>query len=853
MQREAQALAKLSHPNVVQVYDVGSLEGQLYLAMEFVDGVTLQRWLKAEARGWRDVLAMFIQAGRGLEAAHAAGLVHRDFKPQNVLVGRDGRARVLDFGLAKRDGERGGSWPGGARGADASEASEASEASMSVSMSLSSPLTEAGTYLGTPAYMSPEQHRADEADARSDQFSYCVALYEGLYGLRPFAATSRSELVLHVCSGRLREPPRSARVPAWVYKTIVRGLAPTPSERWPTMTALLAALERDPGRWARRVGAGVCAAAVAVAGSYELARRQAERALAESYACSGAQGRVGALWGVAEAERLREAFAGTGLAYAAEVGERVVARLDDYARRWAELYTEACQANRRGELSDEQLDLRMRCLDERAQHLAARARIFAAADGVVVENAAQAAASLPLLSRCEDHEYLSASVRPPEDPALARAVDELRGGLATALSQINAGDLRAGAALADSLRARAFELRYKPIRAYASLVAGSAANSLGELDEAAALFEEAYHLALEAKTDEHAATAAASLVFVHGARRADTEAAARWAPHATSMVRRVGPRARAYAILENGLGALSLRTGDLDASLEHFDAAIRWYESIEGPPAPELGRILLNRASALGIQGRVQESMKSSLRAQELLEQIVGTEHPLLAHVHANRGSGYFQQGDFKAARAEYARAVEISERAFGLEHLDNALFLLNLSSAQRRQGELEAALKSLERARAIRERALGPDNPQLASVINNIADIERQRGHLERALELFQKARALKLELVGEGNRELLLYDLGVTEVLLDQGRADEALERIELAFALERVEESAPIWLGELYFLRARALAAARGRGQRARALADARRAREHFMAAGEQHHEALAKIDAWIAAQG
>src|SRR5690606_7185636 len=192
MLREAQALARLSHPNVVQVHEVGQWTDHDYVAMEYVDGRTLDRWLAAGPRSWREILDVMVQAGRGLEAAHAAGLVHRDFKPANLLVGRDGRARVLDFGLARAASER-DSKSSSKPIADIVETAEHSvfelsrssddlEGATAASSAFDKLLTVTGAVLGTPAYMAPEQHLGQPADALSDQFSFCVVLYEALYG-----------------------------------------------------------------------------------------------------------------------------------------------------------------------------------------------------------------------------------------------------------------------------------------------------------------------------------------------------------------------------------------------------------------------------------------------------------------------------------------------------------------------------------------------------------------------------------------------------------------------------------------------------------------------------------------------
>jgi serine/threonine-protein kinase len=239
--REAQAMARLSHPNVLPVFDLGTTaDGQVFLAMEWVRGPTLAGWLRERERPWREVLALFVAAGRGLAAAHRAGLVHRDFKPANVLVGEDGRPRVTDFGLVRE---------AHAAGDAHAEPSGASQ---------DTALTRAGTVAGTPAYMAPEQHAGAGVDARADQFSFCVALSEALHGERPFAEDASGE-----ARWRPRRAPTSRRLPSHVREALARGLARKPEARFASMDALLAALERPAAsRW-RALGVAVALGVVA--------------------------------------------------------------------------------------------------------------------------------------------------------------------------------------------------------------------------------------------------------------------------------------------------------------------------------------------------------------------------------------------------------------------------------------------------------------------------------------------------------------------------------------------------------------------------------------------------------------
>lgn len=274
--REAQAMARVSHPNVVSVYEVGEVGGQVFIAMEFVDGSTLNDWQRGK-RSWEDVLAMYVAAGQGLAAAHRAGLIHRDFKPDNVLVGADGRPRVADFGLARSEGMAAASIEVAPVSAAAVAASQAEEPAAELGRSgssqlLMSPLTVAGTILGTPAYMSPEQHRGEPADSRSDQFSFCASLYEALYKRLPFAGETLPVLAMNVIGGKVRPTPHPSPIPAQVARALLRGLSADPGARFESMAELLKELNIDPALdpaaapLARRIFTGFIVCAVMLSG-----------------------------------------------------------------------------------------------------------------------------------------------------------------------------------------------------------------------------------------------------------------------------------------------------------------------------------------------------------------------------------------------------------------------------------------------------------------------------------------------------------------------------------------------------------------------------------------------------------
>ncbi|MGZ3438237.1 MAG: serine/threonine-protein kinase, partial [Polyangia bacterium] len=249
--REAQALAQLAHPNVVAVYDVGTFGDNVFMAMELVEGRTLRQLLVGGKQpSWRELLTMLIAAGRGLAAAHRAGLIHRDVKPDNIVLGNDGRVRMLDFGLARTADLDHEDEPAGESGESPPAPADLLDSGQ---RQLRSPLTEQGSVLGTPAYMAPEQEDGRAVDAACDQFSFCVTVYEALYGHLPGKHESSDGA------------PASARVPAWVRRILVRGMSAPPQERFPSMEALLDALARDPGARRRRLLAAAGFAATVAA------------------------------------------------------------------------------------------------------------------------------------------------------------------------------------------------------------------------------------------------------------------------------------------------------------------------------------------------------------------------------------------------------------------------------------------------------------------------------------------------------------------------------------------------------------------------------------------------------------
>ncbi|MCA9715619.1 MAG: tetratricopeptide repeat protein, partial [Myxococcales bacterium] len=674
---------------------------------------------------------------------------------------------------------------------------------------------------------------------------------EALYGERPFKAKGRRQYELHVRTGSFADPPRGAGVPPWLLRVLHRGMAPDPGERWPSMDALLDALSRDPGRARLRVGA-VLGLTAAVAGTaYGLARLQGP----DEPVCTGGAEQLAEVWGDAQREALARAFTEAGVTYGDEVSERVSAQLDAYTERWSQARRESCELHERRELSDALLDLRYACLDERLRAVRARVSLFHEADASTVENAAKAVSQLPTLTRCSDNAYLQAAVKPPEDPEIARAVDDIKEELALARANIDAGHYTAGADAARELLTRAHELGYEPLIGRVSFVVGLGETELGHPESAIKTFKSAYHTALAVGDDEGAALAASYIVFVYGVNMAEHQEAKRWMPHARSLIRRAGDDVAASLILENALGAMAQKTSNPDAAEEHFRRAIELCERLESHRDVRMAMLYSNLAGSYAAQQRWREHEETARTAIEMMESEYGPHHPVLAMTLTNVGAGYHYQGRTKDALEVMGKALKIAEEALGPEHESLATMLQNIGAIQNNAGDREAALTSYQRALGIRERALGPESPRLAGLVNNIAEIHRMRGELDEAKAMFERALELHERGVGPQHASLLLFLSGYARTLLEAGDPQEASATLDRGLALEGADKLEKAIHAEVYYTLARARyeLAGESKSKRAKALALAREAVGYYEAYGEGFAKDRAEVVAWIEARG
>lgn len=644
--REGQTLARLSHPNVVTVHEVGHADDQVYVAMEFIRGASFDAWTPT-ASSWKEVLAVFIQAGRGLEAAHRAGIVHRDFKPQNAIVGENGLVKVLDFGLARATGDQ------------VQEDWFTTHADEEPSPSpLMRPLTRTGTLIGTPAYMSPEQHFGEPTTAASDQFSFCVSLYQCLYGLLPFSTTSFASLREDVLKGHILQAPLRSPVPARVFHVLRRGMAVDPGARWPSMSALIAVLERDPGATYRRAMILVASAAVTGAAGFAVASAQGS-AIA---LCPDASAELAGVWDEARMQTVREAVKGTGMPRAEALLAVVEPQVARYVVEWTKMRNEACRAHAEGLYSENVFDLQIACLDQRRASLDALVDGLETTDAEGLEQFLQATAELPPLERCADTDALLAAIPPPEDRRLRTRVQTHRVSLARAAVSENTGQYHLGLQFVEAALADAQAIAHEPLRAEVYLHRGSLQMASGAFEAAEHSFNEAMLAALATGHAPVAAQASSKRNFLRGFHLSQLDRAKAELPEVTALNRRVERDIDLYAEHLNNVGFIHLRAGEFQDARRLLEAASDIRERHNREDTWKSIGTLANLAELAQLEGRF-EDMESILRhVVSLSEHTLGTSHSMHIIHKVNLAWSFYLRGRPRAALESILLILDESE-----------------------------------------------------------------------------------------------------------------------------------------------------------------------------------------------
>jgi eukaryotic-like serine/threonine-protein kinase len=800
MLREAQSLARLSHPNVVQIYDVGKTDELVWLAMELVAGQTLAAWLARDPPPpWRDVVDAFVQAGRGLAAAHDVGLVHRDFKPHNALVSPErghplGRVRVLDFGLARLVD-------------DEAEGERTPATSIEV--------TRTGDMIGTPAYMAPEQLRGEPADARTDQYNFCASLFQGLYGVRPFSGEDVASLTHATLEGEIVARPAGRRVPGRIEAAVMRGLARDPADRFVSMDALLDEL-RPPQRRALVIG-GALLVAAGIAAVVIVTREPGalER-------CLDAASSTRPAWDDAARERTRSAFMATQAAYAAPSFERIDRTLARYGDEIVAARTSTCRDTyETATQSAAMFDLRSSCLERARTSADAATAVLETADAETVRNAVRIADGLPALSRCEDTDALAAAVPPPSDPATAERVAGLRGHLDRASALDRASKYADGLAEAQSVAAEASRVEYRPLQLEAELAIAQAERSLGQLDEATSRMREIYWRALGAGLDAIAYEAAWKLTADLGPHQQKTDEAKVWLRNALALHERsdAGEIERARLL---GLDAdLRKLAAELRAAEPLYQQAIAICKAL-GARALE-GKLHNDYWDLLRQEGRWAESEAEIERALATSRELYGEGHPETAKPLLNSAIAAINREDYTTCETRARAALAILEAALPPDSPDLATALNVLGVALLEQQRLDEARTVLKRGLAIREKASGDAHRETIMYLNNLGRLEWLAYDLPAAMAYQQRAHEAAIAMLGEHHPLVANTYTSLGSTLWDMHDYAGSAKHLEAALKILERDDLDPNLRARTQFLLARSLWEI-GERERATALARA-----------------------------
>ena len=747
---EARAMAKLSHPNVVAIHDVEQLgpDGDhLVMVMEFIAGQTLAQWLKTD-HVWQEVVLRFAEAGRGLAAAHDAGLLHRDFKPANVLLADDGRVKVSDFGLAKPveaarepsvefDPDRNGDGDTGAA------------------------LTRTGAVMGTPRFMAPEQHLGEPLTPATDQFAFNVALWEALCGTPPYSGERLG------ARKRKGPPPWPGEgVPKAVVEVIKRGLAPMPQDRWPDMPTLVATLERLAKPSRHRGATSVAVLAAGLAGLAGWGMRDSGR----DTRCTGAEEALSDVWSSERRSEVEAALAAGEAPYAQRVATDTGAVLDAYATEWIAMHTDACQAATvRAEQSERLMDLRMICLDDVKRDLDAVVTELVLADEELIPKAHRLVDGLPSIRGCADLDRLQSGMRP--DAADADVVMRAREYLAHARAAHKAGRFDAARKSIDAAREASASVDFDPLQAELLLLQAELQTVDAKYDDAVRSMESALEHALAASDRDLTREIVDRLMVVLSKQKQDITAARRYIPIARGLADT--PAHKADVLHQQG--------NMLDDEGNYTDAEAAFRKAVElheeaGSDALTLARAEGDLATAIANGGRLSEATDVHRRLVDVFRQALGPQHPSVAAALNNLAISIAENGDPEGAIPVMREALEIRAAAFGGAHPEVAVSRSNLSHMLREVGRYEESETEIRAAIDAMKVSLEPGHPNIGRGLETLGLVLEEQGRYDEAEKALQEALAIKVARLGERNPDVGVSHANLANNYVDQQRFDEA-----------------------------------------------------------------------------
>ena len=790
--REAETLARIANAHVVVVHEAGLRREDLFIVMEYVDGDDLRGWLQQETRSRAEILRAFAEAARGLQAVHDVGVVHCDFKPRNVLVGRDGRVRVADFGLARLAADR--------TGTPLFPSSPASASSR----------TRLG---GTFPYVSPEQLAAGPANPLSDQFSFCVALWEALEGSPPYTADDLRNAVHR----GLSQPQISRRSPRWLFRALARGLAYNPQDRWPQISDLASLLEAAPHRQRRRAGA----ITIAVASVVGLAAGiSGARCAGSDDPCGGSEDEIASVWNAQTSAEIAGKLAAQD-SFAGDEWPRVAAALDDYAAAWTEARLLTCREtwsqHRRSSLA---FDRSTTCLTRARLAFEGTVSILGEGSPLVFENAERVVAELPHPDECLDEgidEKGSGGEQSETrgDPALA-VVDAAR--LSMAAGRYGRAILALQTQLAETASTRPASLR-----AQVHLELARAFEGIGLLRAAERELQDAIADAERGGNDRTRLGALTRLAVLDARDYEKSDAARRSLMQAQALGERLDVDGVESAELSMAAAALASLAGDVGAAEKHLKHAIDQLESSDTWTVLARARARTELANVLAMSERKHEARTLYKEVESSLREELGDRHPALATLAVDLSLDALDRGLVEEARTYAERAHSITVEAFGegsprcgttftllarvalrqsaweraAEYATRG-WLLQQLTLERGHSEHASALAALAEAhmgsdlaasladylRLEQEFASGANATQLPAVKNNIGYLLCRLDRCEEAYAVLQPLH----DSLGKADILRVPVATNLATVEGELGRCDQALARLEALLPVAR-----------------------------------------------------------------
>jgi eukaryotic-like serine/threonine-protein kinase len=762
---EASAMARLSHPNVVTVHDVGVFGGKPYLAMELVDGTTLSAWRRKQPRSFAEIARVMAGAARGLAAAHAAGLVHRDVKPQNILVA-GARVLVTDFGLSV--------------GAQATAT--------------------AGVVAGTPAYMAPEQLRGETVDPRADVFGLCATLFEMIHGEPPFSDGKTVALAERPAAARVPVVPFGSKAPAHLHRLAMRGLAPVAADRPADMNALADELLADPAAARRRATVAVAALAV-VAGAFwggGYLKANPERR------CRAGAEAMAATWNDGTRAQLRDRYQAAGKAATWPVIQQ---RLDEWARGWRAMYGDTCAATYgQRRQSEAVLDLRMDCLYAQRSTVDALVRSLAAATPEQLMKAASG--RLPLVAECDAAGRAGARPIPGDEQSRTalRAIDD---GLGQAAAQIILGDFEAAGRANRKALDGARALAYEPVLARAFTQGAAIETRMGRGggpgagDRAAGMLAQAIAAAEVGRDDLRRADAMSDLVMTNVFRDRYPDAEL-WAGLASALLTKIGDPPAQRASLEWSVGWLKFYQGQRDVAAAAFDRSLALRQKILSPNNPLVISSLNGSCTA---RPTIEQQVACFRTAVKLGEATYGARHSDMASLYNNLATGLVKRPKtLDEGCALIRKAVEIKQASIDPAHPSLLDDINNLAWCLNAQGKLREARALFEQGVA----RAAPKTAARARLQDGYGLLLASLGEAGEGLRHLREALDHRRATFGPTHHLVLETAVDLGNVLLDEKRPADALAEADAGIAACASAKATPALLVEVHNLRGRALAA-------------------------------------------